>query len=133
MKSTYFSAEEFKCKCHGKFCNGFPANPEWQDTNGIDPKLIALLDEVREQAGFPVYITSGYRCPRHNAERGGARQSYHTRTMAADIYCEDLPLPDLLSIVKAAMLRLGYKGGLQDYPDQGFIHVDCRGYWAEWA
>ena len=38
---------------------------------------IELLEELRRRAGFEFIITSGYRCPPHNREVGGAPKSWH--------------------------------------------------------
>ena len=48
-----------------------------------------VLDPVREQLGKPIYVNSGYRCPRHNLKVGGAVNSQHMKGEAADIRCED--------------------------------------------
>ena len=61
--SRNFSRSEFACRCCGK------AN--------IDPLLVDALQELRDLAGAPVRVTSGYRCPDHNRAVGGAKQSRH--------------------------------------------------------
>ena len=38
---------------------------------------LLLLEPMRELAGVPLRITSGYRTPQHNAEVGGAENSDH--------------------------------------------------------
>ena len=120
---SYFSLDEFKCKC-GKGC---------LPPQGIDPQLIAVLNEARKDAGTPIYITSGYRCPDHNRACGGATKSYHMTGKAADVYSDDFDVHQLKAILKAAMVRLGVQGGLQEYVEQEFVHVDTRGYWAAWC
>ena len=121
--SKYFSESEFQCKC-GNAC---------LPPNGFDKKLINVLDEARHNAGEPIYVTSGYRCLAHNTACGGASQSYHMCGNAADIYCDGIDVCELKAILKTAMLQNCVKGGLQEYPAQGFVHVDTRGYWAEWC
>ncbi len=120
----YFKIEELTCKGSG-CCNG--------GADLISPKLLGVLDAAREDAGSPIHVTSGYRCPTHNAECGGASQSYHMRGMAADVHSDNMDVYSLKAIIKAAMIRQGIEGGLQEYPEQGFVHVDVRGYWAEWC
>ena len=44
-----------------------------------------VLDPLRELYGKPVYISSGYRCPRLNKAVGGVVNSQHLRGEAADI------------------------------------------------
>lgn len=58
---------------------------------GRAPSLEALMrlaefgESLREGLGNePIHVTSGYRCPAHNAAVGGAPQSYHMKCMALD-------------------------------------------------
>lgn len=76
--SAHFKKSEMKCKCGGKYCNGYPA--------GIDTKLMGILEGLRSHYGKPVVIKSGLRCSRHNAAAGGVSNSKHKTGKAADIY-----------------------------------------------
>ena len=67
----FFKPEEFKCPCCGQ---GEPAQA-----------LVLWLDMFRAAWGYPVKINSGFRCPAHNAEVGGAERSRHLLGCAADI------------------------------------------------
>lgn len=71
---SYFLPAEFACK--GMHCNC--------ESPPTDPELLDVLNGVRERFG-PVIINSGYRCPQFNVEVGGAKDSYHMKSMAADI------------------------------------------------
>lgn len=130
----YFTLDEFACK----------GDDEYQDTHcgcgfslpeqGMYPDLLDILDLARAKANSPIHITSGYRCPVHNANTSGAAtNSYHMRGMAADSWCEGYDIYAYKAILKSAMEALGLEGGLQEYPEAGFVHVDCRGYWADWC
>lgn len=44
------------------------------------------LEVIRIAMGTPLYITSGYRCEKLNAEVGGVPNSLHMEGRAADIY-----------------------------------------------
>ena len=44
------------------------------------------LELVRKVLGFPIMITSGYRCPLLNARVGGVSTSAHTRGLAVDFH-----------------------------------------------
>lgn len=46
---------------------------------------LARLDDIRERYGYPIYITSGYRCPRLNKAVGGKPTSQHLKAEAADL------------------------------------------------
>lgn len=71
----FFAKSEFAC--HGKDCNGFPAEPE--------EKLVRLLDAARDHFCVAGIISSGVRCGQHNAEVGGVYNSRHLAGLAADI------------------------------------------------
>ena len=75
--SKYFKLLEFRCKCGGKYCTGFPAE--------VDINLILGLNKLRTAAGGPLTITSGLRCRTWNAKQGGAAGSRHMQGKAADI------------------------------------------------
>ena len=45
------------------------------------------LELVRKVLGFPIMITSGYRCPLLNARVGGVSTSAHTKGLAIDFHC----------------------------------------------
>jgi uncharacterized protein YcbK (DUF882 family) len=72
----YYTATDDDLKCN--HCGQLPPN-------GIDPNLILLLNEMSTVMGFKVPISNAYRCPDHNDEvPNAAKQSYHTKGMAAD-------------------------------------------------
>jgi len=77
----HFSERELRCKC----CGQLPPSVRENITSLVDN----VLDPVRDQLGEPIYVTSGYRCPKHNAEVGGVPNSQHMRGEAADIHCSD--------------------------------------------
>ena len=74
----YFKLQEFKCRC----CGQLP-QPE-----NIEALVINVLDPAREALGRPIYVSSGYRCPKHNTAVGGVTNSQHMRCEAADISVE---------------------------------------------
>ncbi len=104
----HFRASEFACPCGN--CDG--------GAERMDYDLLLMLDQAREEAGIPFVITSGYRCPQHNAAVGGVPDSAHTLGMAADVA--------VLSsrarfTVLAALLSMGAQRlGVGDT----FVHVD---------
>jgi zinc D-Ala-D-Ala carboxypeptidase len=57
------------------------------------------LEQVRTLTGFPLEISSGYRCPELNLRVGGATTSQHTRGQAADFTCAEFGPP--VDIIKA--------------------------------
>jgi peptidoglycan hydrolase-like protein with peptidoglycan-binding domain len=78
----YFSRDEFRCKCGGKYCDGFPAEPKEQ--------LVRIADQLRKNLGVPITIVSGLRCPTWNQIQGGVDNSQHMYGEAADIYASGM-------------------------------------------
>lgn len=91
----------------------------------IDPRLFVLLDCVHcllGAKGRPFRLVSGYRSPAYNRllcseESGVARNSFHIKGMAADVYIEGVSLRD----IETAGKRLNI-GGVGNYSD--FVHLD---------
>lgn len=108
--SKYFNDSEFVSKGNGQLPDG-----------GMNPELIERLDALRELAGEPIYVTSGYRDPEHNAAIGGAPNSFHTRGMAADIYCDGLSIDQLADLA----VDVGFRGVERNDAMQ-YVHVDVR-------
>lgn len=111
--SEHFIEDEFACPCCG--------------TVLVQPDLVEKLEGLRRLAGGPVAVTSGYRCPAHNKTVGGVENSYHTQGMAADVFVCAISSPQLAEMAEQA----GFDG-IGVYQEQGFVHVDVRGYPARW-
>lgn len=73
----YFTMNEFECHCGCRMPDSARAN--------IVTLVEQVLDPVREKLGMPIKVNSGYRCPRHNEEVLGVRNSQHMKGEAADI------------------------------------------------
>ncbi|HAE62231.1 MAG TPA: hypothetical protein DCG38_07880 [Eubacteriaceae bacterium] len=111
LKYPNFSSKEFRCKCNGKYCNGFPRQ--------IDEDLIAVLQRIRNKIGMPIVISSGLRCPRHNNLSGGVRDSLHLRGKAADIKAKGISVRDLGKVV----VETNTHGGC-GISYESFVHLD---------
>lgn len=115
----FFTREEFRCKCGGKYCNGFPAEPH-EDT-------VRFADAVRRRIGKPIPVNSGLRCPTWNRIQGGVYNSNHMTGGAVDLGC-----PTGVSSAEmwdAASAVMGNTGGLGIY---GWgIHID-DGTYSRW-
>ena len=112
--SENFKVSEFACKGSQTLPKGLP-----------DPKLLELLESIREHFDAPITINSGYRSPKHNEAIGGAKNSYHVKGMAADIVVKGVP-----SSLVYNYLNVFHKGGLGRY--KTFTHVDVRSEKARW-
>ena len=73
----WFSREEFRCKCGGRYCNGYPA--EMQEA------VVKIADAAREHFGKPANVISGLRCQKWNAHEGGVGNSQHMFGEACDL------------------------------------------------
>lgn len=109
----YFDREEFRCKCGGKYCNGFPAEPK--------KKLVQIADRVREHFGAPMIVSSGVRCKTHNANVGGASASRHMAGKAMDFCVRNMPASVVLPYVQSQTgVRYAYA------IDSNYIHMDIE-------
>jgi len=96
----------------------------------VTPELVSALQALRDLAQVPIHVSSGYRCPAHNASVGGLSASQHTQGKAADIRLDGLSVPQMY--VLACEIPAFNNGGVGLY-DSGFIHVDVRGARARWS
>lgn len=89
----YFEKSEFKCKCGGRYCNGYPQEPQ--------QKLVELLEKVRIHFGKVIIITSGLRCPTHNKNEGGVSNSRHQYGKAVDFCVQGVSGAAVLAYVQS--------------------------------
>lgn len=84
-------------------------------------KLATKLDDIREQWGKPIGVTSWYRPTAINRAVGGARGSQHINGSAADIYPIGGNIFEFQKWLDARWdMALGYGA------KKGFCHVDLR-------
>lgn len=109
MTWNHFQFSEFTCKCG---CG----------SNDIDAEFVTKLDKLRGNLGFPIIISSGYRCPEHNNKVSSTGlDGPHTTGRAADIKINH---DRALKVISEAY-RLGFKGfGVSQKGDSRFIHLD---------
>lgn len=109
----YFTREEFRCKCGGKYCNGFPAEPQ--------EGMVRALDAVRAHFGKAIIPSSGVRCPTHNANVGGKSNSRHLSGKAVDFAVPGLSADMVLSYVQHRNgIRYAYA------IDASYVHMDIE-------
>lgn len=104
----------------------------------VDTELVVVLQCVREHFGQPVHITSGYRTAAHNAACGGATDSQHLLSKAADFWVEGVTVAAVADYLETL---LPGRGGIGRYPKDaahpgrktGWVHVDTRGPKARWT
>lgn len=107
--ARHFALHEFACKG----CGDVRINAGFID-------LVSRLDALREDAGHPVVVTAGYRCPEHNAKvPNAAKDSEHIQGIAADIKCPAISYDELYKLAE----KYFGDGGIGRYSD-GHVHVD---------
>ena len=116
----YFTRAEFKCKCGGRYCDGYPAE--------IDMSMVKIADKIREKIGKPIAINSGLRCKTHNANVGGVSNSQHLYGNAADLGCPTGCTPEQMASIAEEIM--GDTGGIGIYP--WGIHIDTRSTKSRW-
>ena len=63
MASNYFSDEELMC--HGADQGDCDCGIE--SAQNVNPRLLELLDQLRENVGGPLSLSCAYRCEAHNS------------------------------------------------------------------
>ena len=108
----HFTRGEFKCR--GTDCCG--------GSNLIADDFVDMLDALREACGFPLVVTSGYRCGKHNQRVSSTgANGPHTTGRAADLAVDRSRAHKVL---KHAM-AMGFTGiGVQQKGGGRFIHLD---------
>ena len=86
-----FKLSEIKCKCGGKYCNGYPV--------GFSYELMNQLQKIRDHFGKAVIITSAIRCKRHNKNVQGVEHSKHVEGRAVDFYVKGISYNTLKAFV----------------------------------
>lgn len=117
--STYFNSTEFDC--HGSGCCSQTI---------VNEDLVTYLNKIREHFGKPITVTSGYRCPVHNKNVGGATGSRHTKGDAADIVVSGIAPAEVAKYAEC----IGILGiGLYETNSDGhFVHIDTRSTKSFW-
>lgn len=98
----YFSREEFRCKCGGRYCSGFPAE--------MRREVVQVADRARRHFGSPGCVVSGLRCRQHNANSGGVANSQHMYGEAVDLCIRGVSADSLLHYIRQQPeIRYAYK------------------------
>lgn len=95
----------------------------------VAPKLVEVLQDIRDTFGAPVTINSGYRTVAYNKKVGGAATSQHCLGTAADIVVKGKTPAEVGAYARKIMPNYG---GVGIYPTKGFVHVDVRAKKTDW-
>lgn len=108
----YFVPKEFACKC-GRYCDGYPAQ--------MQRSVVELADRARTELKGVGFVSSGLRCPRHNANVGGVSNSRHLNGKAIDLRIEGKSAKQTLAWVqKQPEVRYAYA------IDANYVHMDVE-------
>ena len=106
-KSKYFKATEFVCSHTGKA--------------EMDKEFVFKLNQLRDNFGKPLTISSGYRDPTHPVEAMKKAPGAHSTGQACDILVER---QDAFKLLKLAFL-VGFTGvGVSQKGGARFLHLD---------
>ena len=115
-KNFYLSEFACRCGCETPF--------------KVEPSLVTLLQNIRTRIGQGLYISSGCRCPEHNASVSGAKKSWHIPRDGV-LYAADVMFYDPTNRNERSALWLyalaesiGQPGGLGLYNNR--VHIDQR-------
>ena len=114
--SSNFKVKEFACK-------------DGSDAVLVAPRLVMVLQSIRDHFDAPVSITSGYRTPQYNTKVGGVDQSQHCYGTAADIAVKGVGVEAVAAYARKIMPDWG---GVGVYKSQGFTHIDVREDRSDW-
>jgi hypothetical protein len=117
-----FKISEFSCH------DGTPVPTMYY---GNVSQLMKNLQVLRNRTGLPIFITSGYRTPEHNAKIGGAHNSCHLTAKAADIKIPGMSPKEVKNLIEMLIADgIMDQGGIGLYPT--WVHYDVRGTKARW-
>ena len=112
--STHFKVKEFACK-------------DGSDAVLVAPRLVMVLQTIRDHFGTAVTINSGYRTPQYNTKVGGVAHSQHCYGTAADISVKGQKPAAVAAYARELMPDWG---GVGVY--DSFCHIDVREAKADW-
>ena len=111
MKSPFFKPEEFQCQCNYENCV--------DSYQFMNESFLEALFKVRSQIDFPLVVTSGYRCKKHNKAVGGVPFSAHTRGVAVDVSIRS-------SLQRYELIEQLVYHGLSFGVYSNFIHIELK-------
>lgn len=114
--STNFRVREFACQ-------------DGSDAVLVAPRLVMVLQSIRDHFGAAVSINSGYRTPQYNEKVGGVAHSQHCYGTAADITVKGVSVAKVAAYARKIMPDWG---GVGVYEKKGFTHIDVRETRSDW-
>ncbi len=103
---NYFPDHELACKHCGKLV--------------FNENFRKILNEIRESVGFPMIISSGYRCPGHPIEKAKLVPGEHSDGDAVDVA---VSYAQAFYVLRAALEARIERVGISQQGEQRFIHL----------
>ena len=111
----------------GYTTNSLPPKSQWKK---MAPTL-KIIDRMASEMGRPVKcILSAYRSPRYNRAVGGKSRSLHMQNQAVDVKFSGASPYHVARVARYLRSKRKFSGGVGQYST--FVHVDTRGYNADW-
>jgi len=112
----YFTREELACKHCLQEGKSIDEAYEFSEEFGH------VLDRIREECGFPLPVSSGYRCPDHPIERAKDKLGEHATGFAVDIRVSH---SNAFILMQVAMRHGVHRIGVNQKGDyrERFIHL----------
>lgn len=125
--NAYSKAKDGSKKLSGNFKVSEFACKDGSDAVLVAPRLVMVLQTIRDHFGAAVTINSAYRTPQYNAKVGGVAHSQHCYGTAADIAVKGHTPEAVAAYARTIMPDWG---GVGIY--KSFTHIDVREQKADW-
>lgn len=125
--NAYSKAKDGGKKLSGNFKVSEFACRDGSDAVLVAPRLVMVLQTIRDHFGSAVTISSGYRTPQYNTKVGGVAHSQHCYGTASDIVVKGQKPADVAAYARKIMPDWG---GVGIY--NTFTHIDVREAKADW-
>ena len=125
----HFKAHEltwYFAKTRNGVSNQEPPRELW---GNILPPL-RILDELREELGQPITLTSTYRALAYNRAVGSPDGSMHRKFNAIDFQVRGVSPAKVAAVLKDWRAKGKFTGGIGTY--RTFVHLDTRARNASW-
>ena len=104
-QKSYFSEEELRCRCCKRYY--------------FVSTTLEKLNALRRELGFPLNVTSGYRCEEYNTKQGYTQT--HASGCAVDIACSHTEAFQILALAA----QMDFTGiGIKQKGSGRFVHLD---------
>jgi len=113
---NYFSPEELACK------HCLKAGKSVEESYHFNETFLSVLNSIRSDCGFPLPVSSGYRCSEHPVEAAKTASGAHTTGRAVDIAVSHEKAHRLIQVaLQHGVPRIG----VNQKGNSRFIHLDC--------